>query len=843
MSRGWIIGIVSLTIVGSSILEARAQEGPSQGSTGISFSERLSSLRETFSREQSAQKIPRKSRPAKKPKTKKPAKKTPTLATLFGRKQAAPSDSSRTNHKPAKSKVAKAKRAGKPQHIASTQRAGSTAGKPIGRRRPHISPASKEMSLDSALSDLLSTEDRHAEQTFQILTSDDASPTVVKKAKVKKSKHGSNLGQTTSFDVHRALLGEETLNVSQTPAKPKSPPTAPEVIRLIDEPEAIVESSLVGKHKSSAKGQQKKQSPLLQEPRPLAIETLPGVEPSQSAIIELPSTVELQPSPNRYPKTEHPSAIETVTERYEAAAEKAFTTNSMRQRSGRQTLRSEITDSPVPNLKQPSKPDRNSITRSYEQPLIISHVEGPKTIMVGREASYQVTLENKSRVDAEDISASVRIPEWAELVDVISTSGAVERGQEGNDGDVLNWRIQEIAAKSSATLRMRLIPRSGRPLKLSVQWSQAPMHSETTIEVQEPKIEVDLSGPQEVLFGQPQRYRLILRNPGTGVANHVEVQLIPPGGDKQSATNQVIGSLQPGEVKEIEIELTAREAGELVMQASVVADGGLSDQTVKKVLCRKPELAVDWRGPETKYAGTVSAYYIRVQNPGSATTEPVTVTVELPEGAQFVSASEGHSFDRHGKTVNWQLAGLSVDEAQYLQIRCQLDSPGLNQFNVTAQIESGELSDTKVIQTQIVALADLKLEVTDPQGPLPLGDLALYEIRIRNRGTTAAKGINVTGLFSAGIEPVSIEGAQYTERDGRVTFHPIKSLPAGKEVVLRIRAKADQAGTHIFRAEVACQDLDIKLAAEETTRFYKDEFRWEDGQTPYSAENSETVNR
>lgn len=838
MSRGWIIGIVSLTIVGNSMLEVRAQEGPSQGSTGMSFGERLSSLRETFSREQSAQKISRKSQPTKKPKTKKPSKKTPTLATLFGRKQAAPSDSSRANRKPTKPKVAKSQRSSKSQRIASTQRAGSTAGKPIGRRRPHISPASKEMSLDSALSDLLSTEDRHTEQTFQVLTSDEASPAVVK-----KSKHGSNSGHTMSFDVHRALVGEETLNVSQTPAKSESPPTASEVIRLIDEPKAIVESSLVDKHESYAKSQPKRQSPLVQKSRPLAIETLPGVESSQSAIIELPSTVELQPSPNRYPKTEHPSAIETVTKRYEAAAEKAFTTNSMRQRSGRQTLRSDITDSPTPNLKQPSKSARNSITRSYEQPLIVSHVEGPKTIMVGREASYQVTLENKSKVDAEDISASVRIPEWAELVDVISTSGAVERGQEGNDGDVLNWQIREIAAKSSATLRMRLIPRSGRPLKLSVQWSQAPMHSETTIEVQEPKIEVDLSGPQEVLFGQPQRYRLILKNPGTGVANHVEVQLIPPGGDKQSATNQVIGSLQPGEVKEIEIELTAREAGELVMQASVVADGGLSDQTVKKVLCRKPELAVDWRGPETKYAGTVSAYYIRVQNPGSATTEPVTVTVELPKGAQFVSASEGHSFDQHGKTVSWQLAGLSVDEAQYLQIRCQLDSPGLNQFNVTAQIESGKLSDTKVIQTQIVALADLKLEVTDPQGPLPLGDSALYEIRIQNRGTSAAKGINVTGLFSAGIEPVSIEGAQYTERDGRVTFHPIKSLPAGKEVVLRIRAKADQAGTHIFRAEVACQDLDIKLAAEETTRFYKDEFRWEDGQTPYSAENSETVNR
>jgi len=37
------------------------------------------------------------------------------------------------------------------------------------------------------------------------------------------------------------------------------------------------------------------------------------------------------------------------------------------------------------------------------------------------------------------------------------------------------------------------------------------------------------------------------------------------------------------------------------------------------------------------------------------------------------------------------------------------------------------------------------------------------------------------------------------------------------------RAEKTQPGTHVFRAEVLCSDLEIKLAAEETTRFYADE--------------------
>ena len=133
--------------------------------------------------------------------------------------------------------------------------------------------------------------------------------------------------------------------------------------------------------------------------------------------------------------------------------------------------------------------------------------------------------------------------------------------------------------------------------------------------------------------------------------------------------------------------------------------------------------------------------------------------------------------------------------------------------------------------------------MTDPQGPLPLGESVVYEIRVRNRGTTDAENINIVGLFSEGIDPTSVEGAQFSLRDGRVSFYPLKSLPAGREILLRVHAKANQVGTHIFRTEVSCPKLDIKLAAEETTRFFQDEHRWEDGQTPYSAEREAKLNR
>jgi hypothetical protein len=212
-----------------------------------------------------------------------------------------------------------------------------------------------------------------------------------------------------------------------------------------------------------------------------------------------------------------------------------------------------------------------------------------------------------------------------------------------------------------------------------------------------------------------------------------------------------------------------------------------------------------------------------VRNPGTAPAENVTVHVTLPEGAEFASASEGQSFDAKRREVEWQVGTLGPGDDSYMELKCMAKTPGVNQYRITATTASGNLTASKVAETNIIALADLKLEVSDPSGPVAVGTPAVYEIHVTNRGADTAKEVNIVALFSEGIEPEQVEGAMYTVADGRVTFRTIEELPAGREMTFRIRARAATAGTHVFRAEVLCRDLDIKLAAEETTRFYADE--------------------
>jgi uncharacterized repeat protein (TIGR01451 family) len=387
----------------------------------------------------------------------------------------------------------------------------------------------------------------------------------------------------------------------------------------------------------------------------------------------------------------------------------------------------------------------------------------------------------------------------------------------------LEWQLSRVEAQGSETLDIRLIPRASRPLELGVSWTLTPIGSRAVVEVQEPKLQMTISGPDEVLFSTPQVFRLTLSNPGTGVAENVKIDLMPPGGGQHAVTSHPFGDLPPGASKTVEVELTANEAGKLLVKAAATAEGGLSAETAKEIFCRKPELEVDSRGPDRKYAGTPATYFFRVRNPGTAPAENVTVQVTLPEGAEFSSASEGQSYDAKQRTVEWQVGTLGPGDDSYMELKCILNTPGVNQFRISAAASSGNLSATKLAETSIIALADLKLEVSDPSGPVAVGAPAVYEIHVHNRGASTAKDINIVALFSEGIEPEQVEGAMYTVADGRVTFRAIDALPAGREIVLRIRARATTAGTHVFRAEVLCRDLEIKLAAEETTRFYSED--------------------
>ena len=98
----------------------------------------------------------------------------------------------------------------------------------------------------------------------------------------------------------------------------------------------------------------------------------------------------------------------------------------------------------------------------------------------------------------------------------------------------------------------------------------------------------------------------------------------------------------------------------------------------------------------------------------------------------------------------------------------------------------------------------------------------MYRIRVKNRGTRTANGVNLVMQFSEGIEPVKADGVRNKIATGQVIFDPIGRIDPGQEVTLNVTATATQSGTHIFRAQLTCTDSDSREIAEGTTRFFGD---------------------
>ena len=450
-------------------------------------------------------------------------------------------------------------------------------------------------------------------------------------------------------------------------------------------------------------------------------------------------------------------------------------------------------------------------------PLVTLRGSGPRRLSVGQTANYTISLSNDGEQPASDVSVAVKLPDWVELQSSKPTAGKIEQ----NAGE-LQWSVRSVAPGNRETLSLKLVAHEGRNCDLEVRLDAAAVATKTSLEVRQPLIELKIEGAMQVVCGGKEIYRLSVSNPGTGPAENVTLSLLPLTPDDGETATHRIGTIGAGESKTVEIELVARQTGVLNIQARAAADGGLTASASEEVMVRQPGVRVEVVGPARQYVGATATYQIHLKNPGDAPARQVKLLAVLPGNAQCVSAGQQGKLDTKHKKAAWTIAELDPGADLVFTLKCVVQKPGENRIEVTATAE-GDLSHSNLAVTEVVAVADLVLDVSDPSGAVAVGEDAVYEVRIRNRGNEAAEGVDVIAHFSDGVEPVSVEGRTPEVASGTVTFGTIPTLAAGKELVFKIHAKARQGGTHRVRVELDCQSLGTKLTEEETTLFYADD--------------------
>ncbi len=472
-----------------------------------------------------------------------------------------------------------------------------------------------------------------------------------------------------------------------------------------------------------------------------------------------------------------------------------------------------------PAKPEPSPSDRrvpaNNTLFSSVGPMIRVDTVGPPAIAMGKSADYQITVTNLGQTAAAELYVRVSLPNWIEVDGAVTSAGTTQVQPDSPGQQKLVWTIDQIAPQGQQQLKLSVRPDSNRPFDFLVDWTLRPISNVAQVEVQQPRLEMAVFGPKDILFGDTATYTIQLTNPGNGDAENVALEFAY---GTRRLEKKLIGRVGPGEQSEINVELTAQQAGLLRVAAIATADGGLRAEANEDVTVRRAELEVAVIGSPLKFAGSLSTYKVRVKNTGNAAANGVVASIMLPPGAKLLTGAAGEEAGQLQQEIGTLVPGAE----KIISVQCQLATPGENRIDAVAKSPLG-LESSGSFTTRVEALADLKLTVTDPSGPTALGQDAIYEIQIVNRGTKAAEGVQVVAQFSEGVEPIEANGHGADIVTGQVLFHPIARVEPGKSLVLKIVAKGELPGNHRFRAELTCTDPDTRLIAEESTYYFGDE--------------------
>lgn len=471
---------------------------------------------------------------------------------------------------------------------------------------------------------------------------------------------------------------------------------------------------------------------------------------------------------------------------------------------------------PIPMSERYQSPAEDQIQMSTSGPALRIDTVGPRSILIGKEATYTVTLSNVGNVIAKDVFVRVELPEWVDVVSSQASAGSAQPQEEGGAGQRLIWNVTQLADGGQETLRLAVTPTKNRSFGLAIDWTVRPESSLAQVEVQQPQLEMSVFGPKDIMYGETAVYTIQLTNPGTGDAADVSVDF---SYGAQNLPTKSVGTLAAGAQTEISVELTSRQAGTLPVSAIATGANGLRAEASEEVLVRRAELELSVAGSQRKFAGGVGTYEVRVRNTGNATAADVLAKVLLPTGAKFIA---GADLTPANQGFVKKVGPLAPGAERVFTVQCQLTAPGDNRLEVHAEAES-ELAASGSFVTRVDALADLKLRVNDPQGPTAVGTKANFEIIIENRGSKAAEDVKVVAQFSEGVEPVRAQGSVAEIVPGQVLFQMIPRIGPGEQIKLTIVAVADRAGNHRFRVETTSTEPETRLVAEESTHFFGDD--------------------
>lgn len=469
-----------------------------------------------------------------------------------------------------------------------------------------------------------------------------------------------------------------------------------------------------------------------------------------------------------------------------------------------------------------------------QTPGVSVEVVAPESVSVGTPLVYEIVVRNAGSSAVHNVRVDGELPARSTLV---GTEPAAEAAN-----DRLGWQLGSLDAGGEKRVKVtvKMADEGEFRGRATVSFATA---VDARVKVTRPRVTVAVTGPESARVGDPVAFQIKLTNAGSGPAAKVLLRAEFSGGLAHPAGAVIeaeLANLPAGQSKTLTLDAVAAKAGPQACSLVATADGNPAEAAKAAVTLVEPLLVVKQSGPAKCLVRSEPVYAIELSNPGSAPTDGLTVWAALPDGFEFVSASEGGTPAAGNKSVGWRLPGLQPGTAKVVTMKLRATGPADGVVRTTAQatppetggvvtagLKAGPAAKPLAAQAETAVRAEgvpaLRFEVSDLEDPVEIGKEAVYEVRVANQGTGPCTNVVILCDLPDGSTAAGATGPTTGRATGQqVAFDPIPTLGVKGDAVYRVRVKGTVAGDQRFKVRVTCDQIRTPVVKEESTRFYKE---------------------
>ena len=456
----------------------------------------------------------------------------------------------------------------------------------------------------------------------------------------------------------------------------------------------------------------------------------------------------------------------------------------------------------------------------------------PPAVVFNTEFEYTLLVKNAGNVAVQSVRVEDELPAGCRYV---GSDPPAEL-----NGDRLVWSVGALDGNAEKRIAVRVRPSEEGEIKsrATVTFASA---VEMKTKVTRPRVSVVMTAPEVTRAGDEAVFRIKVTNSGTGPAQNMVLKAYLSDGlnYRNQGTELVskLANLPAGESKNVDLPLSTAKAGLQWCQIMVTAEGSQDATAKASVNVVEPQLQITQTGPAKCLVRAEPTYEITLSNPGTAATDAVTVSAQLPDGFEYVQASDSGAFNATYRSVTWKLSGLPAGGTKAVGLKLRAAAAGDVVLRTTAMSvpeqpvapagagvkPAGRVLEAKA-DTAIKSegVAAVRFDVKGLENPVEVGKDAVYEIRVTNQGTGACTKVQLLAEMSENTSFSGATGTNVKAQGQTLVFDAIPSLPVKGEAVYTVRVRGNKDGDHQFRVQLTCDQVRTPVVKAESTSFYKE---------------------